>query len=95
MYEDKGFEGHQEPALLILRPKRKPKGKELDQADHTRNQEISMVRVNVEHSIRGVKIFRIAKDVYRNHKEKFDDQSMLFCCGLYHHRLLGQRVEAA
>jgi hypothetical protein len=87
VYEDKGFVGHVEPGVLLVRPKKKPKGAELSDADRACNQEISSLRVVVEHSIRGMKIFRISKEVYRNRKEGFEDRSMRCSGGLYNHRV--------
>jgi len=95
VYEDKGFQGHEELGVHIIRPKKKPKGRELSLVDHVRNGEISTVRVRVEHAIRGAKIFRISKDTYRNRKKGFEDRSMLISAGLYNHRLRGAMKQAA
>lgn len=95
VYEDKGFVGHVEPGVLILRPKKKPRGGELSSADRLRNQEISSIRVGVEHSIRGMQIFRISKETYRNRKEGFEDRSLRCSAGLYNHRISGAMRPAA
>ena len=58
-----------------------------DEEEKERNRIISRERIGVEHSIGGVKIFRIVRDIYRNHKDKFDDLVMEVACGLYNHSM--------
>ena len=45
------------------------------------------MRVKVEHSIGGVKIFRIVQDIFRNIKEGFADLVMETACGLFNLRV--------
>ena len=45
------------------------------------------LRVRVEHSIAGVKVFRIARDIHRNLKANFEDTLMETACGLHNLRV--------
>ncbi|MGI9106988.1 MAG: transposase family protein, partial [Pyrinomonadaceae bacterium] len=49
----------------IETPRKKPKGKELSEAQKAQNKELSKKRVRVEHGIRRVKGWRIVRDEYR------------------------------
>jgi len=49
----------------IETPKKKPKGGELTEEEKQRNREISGKRIDVEHSIRRVKGFKIMRQDYR------------------------------
>ncbi len=49
----------------IETPRKKPKGKELSEAQKAQNKELSKQRVRVEHGIRRVKGWRIVRDEYR------------------------------
>ena len=42
------------------------------------NRRVSKVRVRVEHSIAGVKVFRSVRDIYRNFKTDFDKVSLIY-----------------
>ena len=44
------------------------------------------MRVRVEYSIAGVKVFRIARDICRNLKDGFEDSLMETACGLHNLR---------
>jgi hypothetical protein len=87
LYQDMGFQGFALEEVIIVQPKKKPKGKQLTQADQENNRQISSVRVRVEHAIGGVKRYRIVKDKIRNWKGDFRDQVMATCCGLHNFRL--------
>ena len=90
LYQDTGFQGYAPPNTTIYQPKKKPRGRELTSEDKQRNRELSKERIGVEHSIGGVKIYHIVRDVYRNHKMGYDDLVMETTCGLHnfsiHHR---------
>ena len=45
------------------------------------NRRVSKVRVRVEHSSAGVKVFRSARDIYRNFKAGFEDSLIETACG--------------
>jgi hypothetical protein len=87
LYQDTGFQGFTLENVIIVQPKKKPKGKELTQEDKENNRQISSVRVRVEHAIGGVKRYRIVKDKIRNWKGDFRDQVLATCCGLHNFRL--------
>lgn len=63
IYGDKAYADQKHPEITT--PKKKPKGGELTPEEKARNQEISQQRIQVEHSIRRVKGFRILRDQYR------------------------------
>jgi hypothetical protein len=82
-----GFQGYEPEQAITYQPKKKPKGKELTLAEKEQNMAISRERIGVEHSIGGVKVYHIVRDVYRNHRQKFADLIMETACGLYNLRL--------
>lgn len=87
LYQDTGFQGYEPEKTTIYQPKKKPKGKELTEEEKQRNREISSERISVEHSIRGVKIYHIVRDVYRNQISGYDDLVMETTCGLHNFRI--------
>jgi hypothetical protein len=87
LYQDTGFQGFVLEGVTILQPKKKPRGRQLTAEEKERNREISRVRIRVEHTIGGVKRYRIVKDQLRNWKQDFRDQVMETCCGLHNFRL--------
>ena len=93
--QDSGFQGFTLPGVTILQPKKKPKGGTLSAEEKADNQWISHIRVLVEHSIGGVKVYRIVHDVIRHWCSDIRDQVMSVCCGLYNLRLRQQMVADA
>jgi DDE superfamily endonuclease/Helix-turn-helix of DDE superfamily endonuclease len=87
VYKDSGFQGYEPEGVTTHQPKKKPRGKELTPEEKEANRRISRVRVKVEHSIGGVKIFRIVQDIFRNIKEGFADLVMETACGLFNLRV--------
>lgn len=87
LYQDTGFQGFALPGVIILQPKKKPRGGQLTAEETERNREIARVRIRVEHAIGGVKRYRIVKDQLRNWKQDFRDRVMETCCGLHNFRL--------
>jgi hypothetical protein len=87
LWKDTGFQGYEPEQTTTFQPKKKPKGGELTADEKAHNQTISRERIGVEHSLGGVKVFRIVHEVYRNHKPKFDDLMMETACGLPNLRL--------
>lgn len=88
--QDSGFQGFSLPGVTILQPKKKPKGGTLSADEKADNQWISHIRVLIEHSIGGVKVYRIVHDVIRHWCPYIRDQVMAICCGLYNLRLRQQ-----
>jgi hypothetical protein len=87
LWKDTGFQGYEPPGVQTRQPKKKPRKQPLSEEDKASNREISQERIGVEHSIGGVKIFRIVQDVLRNIKAGFDDLVMEIACGLHNFRL--------
>jgi hypothetical protein len=85
--QDSGFQGFTLPGVTILQPKKKPRKGRLSDEEKADNQWISHIRVLVEHSIGGVKVYRIVHDVIRHWCSDIRDQVMAICCGLYNLRL--------
>lgn len=87
LYQDTGFQGFTRPNVIIIQPKKKPRGGELSAEDKKNNAAISKIRMRVEHAICGVKRYRIVKDKLRNWKDGFRDMVMETCCALHNFRL--------
>jgi hypothetical protein len=67
-------------------PVKKPPGGELTQAQKDVNRQVSQRRVYVEHLIRVIKIFRIAKETFRMRSERYE--MVIGCvCGLFRLRV--------
>jgi len=88
--QDSGFQGFTLPGVSILQPKKKPRNGTLTDDEKADNQWIAHIRVLVEHSIGGVKVYRIVHDVIRHWCPYIRDQVMVICCGLYNLRLRQQ-----
>jgi hypothetical protein len=88
--QDTGFQGFTLPEVIILQPKKKPRNGTLTEDEKAENRWISHIRVLVEHSIGGVKVYRIIHDVIRHWCPAIRDQVMEICCGLYNLRLRQQ-----
>lgn len=93
--QDSGFQGFTLPGVINLQPKKKPCNGTLSDEDKADNQWISHIRVLVEHSIGGVKVYRIVHDVIRHWCPYIRDQVMAICCGLYNLRLRQQMTADA
>lgn len=87
LYQDAGFQGFTIVGVIIIQPKKKPRGKDLTPDEKEANRLISKIRIRVEHAIGGVKRYRIVKDKIRNWKKGFRDMVMETCCGLHNFRL--------
>ena len=86
LFQDTGFQGYAPDDVLIYQPKKKPRGAELQTADHFINSVISASRITVENVICGIKRPRILKDTFRNHLDGFDDIAIEIACGLHNLR---------
>ena len=87
LYQDTGFQGFCLEGVLIVQPKKKPRGGELTPDEKAENRHISSLRIRVEHAIGGVKRYRIVKGQLGNWKQGFRDLVMETCCGLHNFRL--------
>jgi hypothetical protein len=87
LWKDTGFQGYEPKDVRTLQPTKKPQGRELSPEEKAANRLISRDRILIEHTLGGVKVFRIVHDVFRNIREGFDDLVMEIACGLYNFRL--------
>lgn len=87
LWKDTGFQGYEPEQTATYQPKKKPRKGELTAAEKEQNRAIAQQRIGVEHSIGGVKVFRIVRDVYRNHRQHFEDLIMETTCGLHNLRV--------
>lgn len=88
--QDTGFQGFSLPGVTILQPKKRPRNGTLTAEEKADNQWISHIRIIVEHSIGGIKVYRIVRDVIRHWCPAIRDQIMEICCGLYNLRVRQQ-----
>lgn len=87
LWKDTGFQGYEPEGVQTYQPKKKPKGRDLTNDERQANAIISSQRMAVEHSIGGVKVYRIVHDVLRNLCQDFDDLVMETACGLHNLRV--------
>ena len=87
VWKDTGFQGYEPKQTTSFQPIKKPKGRELSPDEKAANTVISKARIGIEHSLGGVKVFRIVHDVFRNLRDGFDDVAMEVACGLHNFRL--------
>ena len=87
LWQDTGFQGYAPENVMILQPKKKPRGGELTPAEKERNRKLSSQRIAVEHHLGGVKRSRIVHDTFRNRKEDYVDIVMETACGLHNFRV--------
>ena len=92
LYKDSGFQGYEPEGVKTHQPQKKPRGKELTPEEKESNRLISRIRVQVEHSIGGIKVFRIVQDTFRNIKDGFVDVVMETACGLFNLRLASRSL---
>jgi len=84
IYVDTGFEGIQNlrDDLNIRKPKKKPRSRKLNGGEKLGNRLISRERVKVEHSIRGIKLFKIVSSTFRGISHSMN-QTFEIACGLW------------
>jgi hypothetical protein len=93
--QDSGFQGFVVSGVTMLQPKKKPPKGKLTDEEKADNRWISHIRVLVEQSIGGVKIYRIVHDVIRHYASEIRDQVMEICCGLFNLRLRHQMAASS
>lgn len=88
IYTDTGFLGIENlrEDILIRKPKKKPKKRNLNGGEMLGNSIISRERVKVEHAIGGFKRFKLASGVYRGITRSLDNIYKL-ACGLWNLKL--------
>ena len=87
LWQDTGFQGYAPEGVKIRQPKKKPRGRELTEAEKETNKDISSVRVEVEHHIGGIKRCHILGHKFRNRVAHYIDDVMETGCGLHNFRL--------
>ena len=87
LWKDTGFQGYEPKNVKTLQPTKKPQGRDLSLAEKVANRLISSERIGIEHSLGGVKVFRIVQDVFRNLRAGYDDLVMEIACGLHNFRI--------
>ena len=87
LYQDTGFQGFTPPDVIIIQPKKKPRGGELTLVEKEENRRISSIRVFIEHVIGSVKRYRVVKEKIRLWKGNIRDKIMETCCGLHNFRI--------
>jgi hypothetical protein len=80
---DLGYQGHAPPHLTLTLPLKTPRGGELSEEERALNTRLAQLRIHVEHAIRGLKISRIAAEVFRNTKAGLVDVVVEIAAGLY------------
>lgn len=87
---DLGFNGFQDlyKCRCLNIPHKKPKGKELTEEQKKENTQLSSVRVIVEHSIGGLKRYRILSDRLRMKNRETYDDILGICAGLWNFMLI-------
>lgn len=79
---DSGYQGVQNELSGAIIPYKKSKNHELTDEEKKHNTELSKKRIKVEHVNRELKIFRIMKETYRNHMNRYNTKVMIMC-GIY------------
>jgi hypothetical protein len=87
LWKDTGFQGYEPKNTQTFQPTKKPKGRDLSPEEKSLNKTIAHERIAIEHSLGGVKVFRIVHDIFRNVRLGFDDLVMDIACGLHNFRL--------
>ncbi len=82
---DLGYQGFKDAykCLKLMIPNKKPKGGELTEEQKAENKDISRERIKVEHSLAGLKRFRILSDRLRIHDITMYDEIIGLCAGLW------------
>lgn len=69
---DLGYQGLSLDGSRVVWPFKKPKHGVLEPEQQAFNRCLARVRIKVEHCIRGLKVFRLLKGVYRGRRRRFD-----------------------
>lgn len=79
---DSGYQGVQTELSKAVIPKKKSKNHELTEEEKEFNKQLSQKRIAIEHVNRELKIFRIMKETYRNHQNRYEEKLQIMC-GIY------------
>lgn len=83
---DSGYQGIQKELDNAIIPYKKSKYHELTEEEKEHNKALSSERIKIEHTNRTIKIFRIMKETYRNHMNRYEKRLRIICC-LYNQNL--------
>lgn len=86
LLEDLGYLGFNPAEVYVLRPVKKPKNGELEEAQKIYNTQLSSIRVTVEHVFGAIKRLRVVKEKIRLRNEEFRDLVMAVAVGLHNLR---------
>jgi hypothetical protein len=87
LWQDTGFQGYAPDGVTIEQPQKKPRKAELSETAKQANQQVSKIRVEVEHQIGGIKRCQILVQKFRNRVAHYVDDVMETACGLHNFRL--------
>lgn len=76
---DSGYQGIQKLLTYVKIPFKKSKYHELTEEEKEFNRQLSKERVEIEHVNREIKKFRIMKDVYRSHRDRYVLRLTIIC----------------
>jgi hypothetical protein len=85
--QERGFQGFRLNGIVLVPPKKKPRGGELTPPAQATNRAISSISIRIEHAIGGGKRDRMVKDTIHLLKEGSRDTIMETCGGLHNFRL--------
>jgi len=83
IWQDSGYQGFNPSKASIVQPEKMKKGMDLSNQQKSQNREKSRRRVYIEHTMRGIKVFRILSEKLRNLMFDFKDKVMETICGLH------------
>lgn len=86
-WTDTGFQGLAKLHTNTMMPRKKTRKHPLTPEDKASNRIIAGIRIVNEQAIGGMKRFRAAADIYRNHRPNMDDQLMRLSAGLWNFHL--------
>jgi DDE superfamily endonuclease/Helix-turn-helix of DDE superfamily endonuclease len=92
LWTDLGFIGYENQDVNLVIPHKKPRNKELTQAQKDENQMIASYRIRNEHAIGGMKRCRIMKDVIRIHNSEKRDIIFSACAGIHNLRTIFRNI---
>lgn len=79
---DSGHQGIQQKLTKATIPKKKSKFHELTEEEKMFNKQLSQKRIAIKHVNLELKIFRIRKETYRNHQNRYQ-QKLKIMCGIF------------
>lgn len=76
---DSGYQGIQKIMDKVNIPYKNTKLHKLTDDEKKYNKILSSTRIKIEHTNRSIKIFRIIKETYRNHMNRYDKRFQIIC----------------